>query len=109
MCRVRMMREEIVLDGQIAQPSSTIVNGARQLAFVSSETIRAMHDWPEAVDRLRTAGGSDERRGRCLTIWEEGRRVRYRHSQHGIGLNGAAAHLELFGRIASMLGLKGAT
>jgi hypothetical protein len=27
----------------------------------------------------------------------------------GMGLNGAAAHLELFGRIASMLGLKGAT
>jgi alanine dehydrogenase len=50
-----MMREEIIMDVQSAQPSSTIISGARQLAFVSSETIRAMHHWPEAVDRLRTA------------------------------------------------------
>jgi len=38
-----------------AQPSSTSINGARQLSFVSSETIRAMHHWSEAVDRLRAA------------------------------------------------------
>jgi alanine dehydrogenase len=50
-----MMREEVVMDGRIAQPGSTCVSGARPLAFISSETIRPMLGWSEAVDRLRAA------------------------------------------------------
>jgi alanine dehydrogenase len=44
----------------LAEPQSSSTNDAdgRPLAFISSETIRPLLDWPEAVDRLRAAYAS---------------------------------------------------